>query len=311
MAADAYGECIDGGDRHAQAHRRFRDRGRAGRLRLEWLDGGTDRGECTDQHRQPGTGTVAARLDGSVDEQSVCTQGRSGPVHRQNHQQVLPARSRHCDGLRGKAGRVASAHRAHGDQRHQGHHGGAHDRRAGHRYRSTRGAHVGLVRTGQRGQCLVLRRGHKGVHERRRVEHRRFLGGGCRRCAAGNHHAGQAGTGRRVPTGVPADGCGGRGPDQADRRLRRGPGGPLLRRAGDQRSRPARPEQGRGQVLRAGRRAGQAGRAGRTATEKTCGWSPSWRRSDRANRPGDGSPRAVPHLPRGRRRDHRASRRGS
>ena len=169
-----------------------------------------------DQHRQPHSGTVAAGLDGAVDEDSLLTQGRSGPVHRQDHQQVLPARSGHCDGLRRQAGRGAAADRADGDQRDQGHFRGAHDRRAGHRHGSPRGAHVGLVRAGRRGQRLVLRRGHQGVHERRRVEHRRFLGGGRRRSAAGHHHAGQPRAGRRVPTGVPADGRGGRGPHQAD-----------------------------------------------------------------------------------------------
>ena len=45
------------------------------------------------------------------------------------------------------------------------------------------------------------------------------------------------------------------------RRLGRGPGGSLFRRAGDQRSRPAGPEQGRRQVLRPGRWARQARRA--------------------------------------------------
>ena len=81
-------------------------------------------GSGTDRHRQPDSGTVAARLDGSVDAESVLPQGRSGPVHRQDHQPVLPARSGDRDGLRRQAGRGAAADRADGDQRDEGHHGG-------------------------------------------------------------------------------------------------------------------------------------------------------------------------------------------
>ena len=46
-------------------------------------------------------------------------------------------------------------------------------------------------------------------------------GGGRRRGAARHHHAGQPREGK-LPTGVPADGCRGRGPHQGTRRLGRG-----------------------------------------------------------------------------------------
>jgi len=175
----------------------LRGRGRAGRMRLRMAQRRAPTGAArTIRTSRTDSGKPSPRIGSSV-MQNRRPHGRSGPVHRQDHNKYFPAVRGQCWLTRGRGkGGVPLRTALDGDQRDEDHFRRVKDLVVRDIVTGAlEEAHVGRYSAGRSGQTVwYFGEGHQGVHEGRRSS-TAGVGGGGRRRDDRHHHEGQPGSG--------------------------------------------------------------------------------------------------------------------